>query len=170
MSETEWVSWAWFLTAMAASLISIFQPNLSSRRITIKPLAVLNKSHKMRIPYELKQGQTRFFHQLPSGLNIEVIEQKGTVGNSNTDTDKRSSENPPLVFVHGSYHAAWCWAEHWFPFFSSCGYDCYALSLLGQVIYLFVYFAKWLFNSYLHLSLSCLFAPFLCFGLDWFWY
>ncbi|KAG8659733.1 hypothetical protein MANES_02G068900v8 [Manihot esculenta] len=117
---------------MAASLISIFQPNLSSRRITIKPLAVLNKSHKMRIPYELKQAQTRFFHQLPSGLNIEVIEQKGTVGNSNTDTDKRSSENPPLVFVHGSYHAAWCWAEHWFPFFSSCGYDCYALSLLGQ--------------------------------------
>lgn len=45
---------------------------------------------------------------------------------------KTSSENPPLVFVHGSYHAAWCWAEHWLPFFSDSGYDCYAVSLLGQ--------------------------------------
>ncbi|KAJ9147349.1 hypothetical protein P3X46_029523 [Hevea brasiliensis] len=115
---------------MAASLLSLFQPNLSS---PIRPLAVLNKSRKMRIPYELKQGQTRLFYQLPSGLNMEVIEQKGIVCNSSTDPDyKRSSENPPLVFVHGSYHAAWCWAEHWLPFFSSCGYDCYALSLLGQ--------------------------------------
>ncbi|KAF2313781.1 hypothetical protein GH714_013362 [Hevea brasiliensis] len=115
---------------MAASLLSLFQPNLSS---PIRPLAVLNKSRKMRIPYELKQGQTRLLHQLPSGLNMEVIEQKGIVCNTSTDPDyKRSSENPPLVFVHGSYHAAWCWAEHWLPFFSSCGYDCYALSLLGQ--------------------------------------
>ncbi|XP_015583718.1 uncharacterized protein LOC8263602 isoform X1 [Ricinus communis] len=116
--------------AMAASsLLSLFKPNLSASKRTIKPLAVLNNSPKMRVPYELKHGQTRLFHQLPSGLNMEVIEQK-----CNKDPDKRSSEseNPPLVFVHGSYHAAWCWAEHWLPFFSSFGYDCYALSLLGQ--------------------------------------
>lgn len=41
-------------------------------------------------------------------------------------------ENCPLVFVHGSFHAAWCWAEHWLPFFSRAGHDCYAVSLLGQ--------------------------------------
>ncbi|XP_058009326.1 uncharacterized protein LOC110661119 isoform X2 [Hevea brasiliensis] len=117
---------------MAASLLSLFRPNLTSRKMTVKPLAVLNKSRKTRIPYELKRGQNRLFHQLPSGLNMEVIEQKGIGGNSNTNPDNGSIENPPLVFIHGSYHAAWCWAEHWLPFFSNCGYDCYALSLLGQ--------------------------------------
>ena len=42
------------------------------------------------------------------------------------------SGKTPLVFVHGSYHAAWCWAEHFFGYFSSRGHDCYALSLRGQ--------------------------------------
>lgn len=41
-------------------------------------------------------------------------------------------ERPPLIFLHGSYHAAWTWAEHWLPFFSASGFDCYAISLLGQ--------------------------------------
>ncbi|EFH45044.1 hypothetical protein ARALYDRAFT_356160 [Arabidopsis lyrata subsp. lyrata] len=54
---------------------------------------------------------------------MEVIEQRRS---------KSERENPPLVFVHGSYHAAWCWAEHWLPFFSSSGFDSYAVSLLGQ--------------------------------------
>ncbi|XP_056168357.1 uncharacterized protein LOC130138394, partial [Syzygium oleosum] len=26
----------------------------------------------------------------------------------------------------------WCWAEHWLPFFSSRGFDSFAVSLLGQ--------------------------------------
>ncbi|XP_012077984.2 uncharacterized protein LOC105638736 isoform X2 [Jatropha curcas] len=113
---------------MAASLLCLFQPNFSLPKKTVKPHSVLHKSSKMRVPYELKQGQNRLFHQLPSGLNMEVIEQKA----NNEDPRTRSRENPPLVFVHGSYHAAWCWAEHWLSFFSSYGYDCYALSLLGQ--------------------------------------
>lgn len=118
----------------AASFLSLhtvspFKPNLFSPRITTKPLAVLNEARKMRVAFELKQGQSRLFHELPSGLNMEVIMQKGVLDERN----KRRSENPPLVFVHGSYHAAWCWAEHWIPFFSAAGYDCYAISLLGQV-------------------------------------
>ena len=89
----------------------------------------------MQVPYELKQGQTRLFHQLPSGLNMEVIEQKGLVleDKENNGGPRNSERNPPLVFVHGSYHAAWCWAEHWLPFFSGFGFDSYAVSLLGQV-------------------------------------
>ncbi|XP_068636824.1 uncharacterized protein [Aristolochia californica] len=79
---------------------------------------------KMQVAYELDKGQTRHFHQLPSGLKMEVISQKG---HKNGTFSK-----PPLVFVHGSFHAAWCWAPHWLPFFSEFGYDCYALSLLGQ--------------------------------------
>ncbi|CAK7344335.1 unnamed protein product [Dovyalis caffra] len=113
--------------------LSPFQP-ISSPRMTIKPLAVLNKSYKMQVPYELKQGQTRLFHQLPSGLKMEVIEQKGLVlaDKENNRDPRESRKNPPLVFVHGSYHAAWCWAEHWLPFFSGFGFDSYAISLLGQ--------------------------------------
>ncbi|CAN0317204.1 unnamed protein product, partial [Ectocarpus sp. 13 AM-2016] len=38
---------------------------------------------------------------------------------------------PPLVFIHGSYHAAWCWAEHWMPFLASKGYETYSISLRG---------------------------------------
>ncbi|GAY43899.1 hypothetical protein WN943_005283 [Citrus x changshan-huyou] len=98
-------------------------------KMTVKPLAVLNKAHKMRVPFELKQGQTRVSHQLPSGLNIEVVEQKSV---TSKDPDKKNEKRPPLVFVHGSYHAAWCWAEHWLPFFADSGFDCYAVSLLGQ--------------------------------------
>ncbi|KAK7340964.1 hypothetical protein VNO77_21683 [Canavalia gladiata] len=88
-------------------------------------VAILSsREQKMRVHYDLKQGQSRIFHQLPSGLSMEVIVHKGSVA--------VADKNPPLVFVHGSYHASWCWAEHWLPFFSSSGYDCYALSLLGQ--------------------------------------
>ncbi|KAK7394157.1 hypothetical protein VNO78_14677 [Psophocarpus tetragonolobus] len=94
-------------------------------RFNLKTMAVLSREKKMRVQYHLKQGQSRNFHELPRGLSMEVIVQKGAEKNTNV-------EYPPLVFVHGSYHAAWCWAEHWFPFFSSSGYDCYAVSLLGQ--------------------------------------
>ncbi|XP_061977207.1 uncharacterized protein LOC133698336 isoform X3 [Populus nigra] len=118
----------------AFSLLSLFHPNPSIPKMTTKPLAVLNKAYKMQVPYELKQGQTRIFHQLPSGLNMEVIEQKGRVlaDKENNRSPGNSEKNPPLVFVHGSYHAAWCWAEHWLPFFSGFGFDSYAVSLLGQ--------------------------------------
>ncbi|KAJ0099833.1 hypothetical protein Patl1_21447 [Pistacia atlantica] len=105
-----------------ATLLGL-QSHLTFPKTTVKPFAVLNQTHKMRVPFELKQGQNRRFHQLPSGLNMEVIEQK---------RERSDKPNPPLVFVHGSYHAAWCWAEHWLPFFSASGFDCYAVSLLGQ--------------------------------------
>jgi len=39
---------------------------------------------------------------------------------------------PPLVFVHGAGHGAWCWAERFMPYFSAAGYECHAVSLRGQ--------------------------------------
>ncbi len=36
---------------------------------------------------------------------------------------------PPLLFVHGAWHAAWCWSEHFMPYFAERGYPSYALSL-----------------------------------------
>lgn len=38
---------------------------------------------------------------------------------------------PPLLFIHGSFHASWCWQKHFMPYFASLGYPCYAISLRG---------------------------------------
>ncbi len=42
------------------------------------------------------------------------------------------SAHPPLLFIHGSCHAAWCWDEHFLPYFAERGFDCHALSLRGH--------------------------------------
>jgi pimeloyl-ACP methyl ester carboxylesterase len=38
----------------------------------------------------------------------------------------------PLLFVHGAWHAAWCWEEHFLRFFGEKGYHALALSLRGH--------------------------------------
>jgi pimeloyl-ACP methyl ester carboxylesterase len=38
----------------------------------------------------------------------------------------------PLLFVHGAWHSAWCWDEHFLPYFTRHGYACHALSLRGH--------------------------------------
>ena len=44
-----------------------------------------------------------------------------------------SASHPvPLLFVHGAWHGAWCWDEHFLDFFAERGYCCYAPSLRGH--------------------------------------
>ena len=81
--------------------------------------------------YSLQEGQSRRSHRLPCGLDLEVIAQHPPTPVPTPGTGR--SERPPLVFVHGSFHAAWCWAERWLPFFSRAGFPCFALSLRAQV-------------------------------------
>lgn len=38
----------------------------------------------------------------------------------------------PLLFVHGAYTAAWCWQEHFMPWFAKAGFSSYAVSLSGH--------------------------------------
>ena len=38
----------------------------------------------------------------------------------------------PILFVHGMWHAAWCWEEYFLPYFSQNGFVTYALSLRGH--------------------------------------
>jgi pimeloyl-ACP methyl ester carboxylesterase len=38
----------------------------------------------------------------------------------------------PILFVHGMWHGAWCWDEHFLPYFAQKGYRCSALSLRGH--------------------------------------
>lgn len=38
----------------------------------------------------------------------------------------------PLLFVHGAWHAAWCWDENFLDFFAARGYRAVALSFRGH--------------------------------------
>ena len=49
--------------------------------------------------------------------------------------DKGSSSDThptPLLFVHGGWHGAWCWDEHFLDFFAGAGYRAIALSVRGH--------------------------------------
>ena len=39
------------------------------------------------------------------------------------------SSRGPLLFVHGLWHGAWCWDEHFVPWFQARGYDSRAITL-----------------------------------------
>ena len=43
-----------------------------------------------------------------------------------------ATRETPLLFVHGAWHGAWCWADHFLPHFESAGYRTTALSLRGH--------------------------------------
>lgn len=45
---------------------------------------------------------------------------------------KRDAHPTPILFVHGAWHGAWCWAEYFLPYFAQNGYHSYALSLRGH--------------------------------------
>ena len=42
------------------------------------------------------------------------------------------SHATPLLFVHGAFTAAWCWEEHFLPYFAEAGFASYAVSLSGH--------------------------------------
>jgi len=47
-------------------------------------------------------------------------------------TPAGQAHETPLLFVHGAYTAAWCWEEHFLPWFAEAGFSVYALSLSGH--------------------------------------
>ncbi len=44
----------------------------------------------------------------------------------------QKTKNTPLLFIHGAWHGAWCWDEHFLPYFAERGYAVYAPSLRGH--------------------------------------
>ena len=57
------------------------------------------------------------------GVELEVISRRAR------DTNENKKNKPAIVFIHGSYHAAWCYEEHFAPYFASRGYDTRSVSL-----------------------------------------
>ena len=58
---------------------------------------------------------------LATGLRVEWLRQQPA----------EPTSTPPVLFVHGTFHGAWCWAEHWMPYFAAAQIDCHAVSLRG---------------------------------------
>ncbi len=44
----------------------------------------------------------------------------------------QKTKKTPLLFIHGAWHGAWCWNEHFLPYFAEQGYTVYAPSLRGH--------------------------------------
>ncbi len=42
------------------------------------------------------------------------------------------AHSTPLLFVHGAWHGAWCWNDHFLPYFAEHGYRAFAPSLRGH--------------------------------------
>lgn len=55
-------------------------------------------------------------------MQLEVISERPALQTHDT----------PILFVHGAWHAAWCWQEHFISYFVQQGYTCHALSLRGH--------------------------------------
>ena len=55
-------------------------------------------------------------------MHLEVIKE----------TPSEVAHPNPILFIHGMWHAAWCWTEYFLPYFSQHGYITYALSLRGH--------------------------------------
>jgi len=49
-----------------------------------------------------------------------------------TKTPATRTHTTPILFVHGMFHAAWCWSEYFQPYFAERGYVTHALSLRGH--------------------------------------
>ena len=63
--------------------------------------------------------------QLPNDISASVIS-----GLPSKITRPRK-KLPILVFLHGSFHGAWCWEERFFPYFVSLGYPVVAFNWRG---------------------------------------
>jgi pimeloyl-ACP methyl ester carboxylesterase len=60
--------------------------------------------------------------ELPNGVSMQVLSSFP----ANPNADK-----PVLLFLHGSFHAAWCWSEKFFAYFVDAGYTVVAPSWRG---------------------------------------
>lgn len=57
-------------------------------------------------------------------MNLEVVARIGA--------NARRRPRPPLLFIHGICHGAWCWEEHFLDYFAEHGWNAFALSLRGH--------------------------------------
>lgn len=60
--------------------------------------------------------------ELSSGVKMQIMSSL---------PENYHPNKPPILFLHGSFHGAWCWTEQFFPYFASKGYPVIAPSWRG---------------------------------------
>ncbi len=124
-----------FLTSLASARPSVFVgPALSSfgsnsRSIHCPTIKIMStdRIHEAQENSILHANVKAGKFPLNDGTMMEIMYSLPTV----SSRQQHSENKPPLVFIHGSFHSAWCWTSKFFPYFCSRGYPCVALSLRG---------------------------------------
>lgn len=49
-----------------------------------------------------------------------------------SEPQSQAARPTPLLFIHGAWHGAWCWTDHFLPYFSQHGYTSHAFDLRGH--------------------------------------
>ena len=64
-------------------------------------------------------------------IDLKTSKLSVIICNNNAIIKQKSSKTPPILFIHGSFHSAWCWEENFIDYFSNEGYNSYSISLRG---------------------------------------
>ncbi|GAB5372366.1 hypothetical protein AAMO2058_001658900 [Amorphochlora amoebiformis] len=108
-------------TASVASGLHSCQPLI---RPTSGQISAFTSSLHMRRLVRRRKAREESF-DMGDGFRMQVLSEDGK------KLDLHSPQPPPLVFIHGSFHSAWCWAEKWMGYLAEKGYPSYAISLRG---------------------------------------
>ena len=68
------------------------------------------------------QGVVKASIPLSTGIAMEWLK---------CESKSSRSDTPSVLFVHGTFHGAWCWKVHWMERFAAAGVECHAVSLRG---------------------------------------
>ena len=70
--------------------------------------------------------------QFAPGVNQTIWTRVVRLFQSPSGDEEREwlQRKPPLLFIHGSFHGAWCFSD-WIQYFSALGHECFAVSLRG---------------------------------------
>ena len=94
---------------------------MASTRLALAPTAPARSVASHPRARVVRSASASSEHVLPDGVVLERV--IGTPASSTTTT------GAPLVFVHGSYHAAWCYEEYFARYFNARGRATVSVSL-----------------------------------------
>ncbi|CAJ1428490.1 unnamed protein product [Effrenium voratum] len=91
---------------------------------SVAAFAVFSTWKSRRLNPQIRRSADAEVFSVPhaDGIELEILGGPATTAPSKVS----------LVCIHGSYHAAWCYQEHFLDFFREKGFNTYALSLRGQ--------------------------------------